>query len=34
VLTLSHDLGIQRDSLVFLQKTADDDREWDFHRTF
>ena len=34
VLRLSEDLGIPRTSLVFIEKTGIDDRQWDFHQQF
>ena len=34
VLQLSVDLGIPTTSLVFIEKTGPDDREWQFHRQF
>ena len=34
VLQLSIDLGIPTQSLVFIEKTGSDDRDWQFHRQF
>lgn len=33
VLLLRPDLGI-RDTMIFIEKTADDDRDWEFHQPF